>query len=117
MMKFDYDNPYFGIDLSYYDMEIQRKKEELEKLYESSGITKYGVAKYFIIIPMDILLSICLMIADKILIGLAVLSVSILIVIIAVLSCRYRNRKIQTLEKEILELQIHKRKEEEKIKK
>lgn len=103
--------------MSEYDIEIERKKHELEEMYRKEGASRYvafqegGFLAFILLIPLSIW-AIC--VERTRVFGIVGLVGCILSIILIVVGLNCRSNKIDRLEREIIELKEKKKQEEQK---
>lgn len=107
-----YDKNY----ISEYDLEIEKKEQELKEIYRKEGVARYVSFKdggLFAFIVM-ILISIAAVFIERIKIfGIIGLCVSVIAVILMIIGVRCHDNKIDKLETEIKELKEKKKQDEQ----
>lgn len=108
------DNKYLNI--SEYDIEIERKKKELNELYRNEGEARYSARQGGVIalVMLMVISIIAICTEEGRLYGIIGLILCVLGVIAVVFGVKYRNNKIERLELEIAELEARKRRDEKK---
>ncbi len=110
----EYDKKY----MSEYDIEIERREEELKEIYRKDGESRYiiFVESGGIIVPIVIIPLFIWMITKEAvrIYGIAGVLLCIVVGILAVVGRRYHNNRIDRLEREIIELKEKKKQEEQK---
>lgn len=107
----------YNFNMSEYDIEIEHKKEELKKLYKAEGTSEFtaiqggGVAAIVLLVIISIV-AICN--EQGRIYGIIGLVLCVIGIMAVVLGIKYRNNKIDRLEREIAELENKKRLDEQK---
>ena len=108
-----FDNTY----MTEYDIEIERREEELKEIYRKDGESRYAICvEGGIILPLLLIpLSIWMITLEHVRIyGILGLVFFIVVAILAFVVKRYHDNKIDRLEREIIELKEKKKQDEQK---
>ena len=104
--------------ISEYDIEIERKEEELKEIYRKDGESRYMifVAGGGIILPILLIPVFIWMITDKNLMVYGIVGVTTCIItgVLAIIGKKYHDNKMSRLESEITKLKEKKKAEEQK---